>query len=210
MAAPQDAAGNERDDSNTEDGKPSLVKRLFSVEKLLSRKTLAVLLAASLAGHLAYPLLKREELKATESAGREVTLGDFFFASDGVGEGAIRRADFRLHVDLLKGTDEVTRRRLEQRRSMVQQNVEQLLRRARPVDFTDPILAELKRQLQEAVNETISLRGISDIIITDLVISRSSTEVAKPTVASHRQSARANSSEQPVTANQVAADTILP
>jgi len=166
--------------------KSSLFKRLLKPGQLISKKVLATILIISLLGHVAYLLTDPASKQASTSESREVTLGEYFFTSDADTDGSIRRVDFKLHVDLLAGTGEVTRRRLDQRSSMVQQNVEQLLRRARAVDFTDPVLAELKRQLQETINETISLRGISDVIITDLVIERHEDPESKASVASHQ------------------------
>jgi len=52
-------------------------------------------------------------------------------------------------------------------RFRVQQNVEELLRRAHGGDFDDPGLGELKRQLQERINER-SGRAIAEVIVTDL------------------------------------------
>ncbi|MEX0866374.1 MAG: hypothetical protein WD030_03380, partial [Pirellulales bacterium] len=64
------------------------------------------------------------------------------------------------------------RQRLEMHQYRVQQNVEELLRQAHGGDFSDPTLAELKRQMQEKINDTIAVRGISDVIITDLRLQR--------------------------------------
>jgi len=60
------------------------------------------------------------------------------------------------------------RTRLAARKFKVQQDVEQLLRQAHPDDFADPVLAGLKRQLQEQINESLGLRAISEVIITSL------------------------------------------
>ena len=178
---PDEARGEE----TTKVAKRSLLKRMFDLDKLMSRKILGTLLVLSMLGHVAYIVIELPEKQGEQATSREVTLGEFSFTNNTNPDEAIRRVEFHLHVDLLAGTDDVARRRLEQRHSMVQQNVEQLLRRARAVDFTDPILAELKRQLQEAINETISLRGIADVIITDLAIDRSDDEKAKAAVATH-------------------------
>lgn len=175
-----------RGEESTKVAKRSLLKRMIDLDKLMSRKILGTLLVLSMLGHVAYIVIEPPEKQGDQATSREVTLGEFSFTNNNNNpDEAIRRVEFHLHVDLLAGTDVVARRRLEQRHSMVKQNVEQLLRRARAVDFTDPILAELKRQLQEAINETISLRGIADVIITDLVIDRSGDEKAKAAVATH-------------------------
>ncbi len=187
--------GTGKDDAAAE-AQPSFFKRLFNPKQLFSKKCLATALILSLLGHVAYLAIDLTEKPKAKNGSREVTLGEFYFANPTKAADEIQRVDFRLHVDLLEGTDKVVRERLERRKSMVQQNVEQLLRRARAVDFTDPVLTELKRQLQETINETISLRGISDVIITDLAIERQEGQPTKEKVASHKPAPRSQSDSQ--------------
>lgn len=140
--------------------------------KLLSRKWVGVLLGASILMHgvvLWYAKSIRDGLVTTA----ELSLGSFEFVAqdpETVGLGTIRKATFDLHVTLLYPRDVSVRERFAQAKFRLQQDIEELLRRAHGGDFEDPSLAELKRQLQEQVNSTIGMRAVSDVIITGLVI----------------------------------------
>lgn len=107
----------------------------------------------------------------------EITLGEFQFEDRTDSAAAIQSAEFKLHIGLLSEVDRDARLRLHARRFKVQQGVEELLRRAHSADFEDPSLGELKRQLQEQINTSLGIRAVSEIIITDLAIQRS-THVA--------------------------------
>jgi hypothetical protein len=102
----------------------------------------------------------------------EVTLGDFQFVAPLAPEHSIRRAEFRLHVSLLEQAERPGRHLLTAKRYRVQQRIEQLLRRAHGGDFQDPALTELRRQLQEAINETLGRCVVEEVIITDLCLER--------------------------------------
>ena len=59
------------------------------------------------------------------------------------------------------------------------------MRRAHGGDFEDPLLAGLKQKLQEHINQTLGIRVIDDVIITELKLERregpgeTTTELAK-------------------------------
>jgi len=112
----------------------------------------------------------------------EVDLGNYQFIANELERGRIVGAEFSLHIALLPQVAEEARLRLEQRKFRVQQGVEQLLRQAHGGDFDDPTLGELKRQLQEQINETLGMRAISDVIVTDLQLDRVQSD-PKPTTA---------------------------
>lgn len=102
--------------------------------------------------------------------GREESLGSFEFKNpltDGV---VIKRAEFNVHVSLLEGMEMKARILLKSRALKIEQEIEQLLRRAKQADFEDPILAELKRQVQEIINGILGARVIEEILITDLIL----------------------------------------
>jgi hypothetical protein len=73
---------------------------------------------------------------------------------------------------------EAALRELAAKRLRVQQAVEELIRRAHGGDFDDPLLAGLKQQLQEEINEALGIRVIDDVIITDLKLTRKEGQVA--------------------------------
>ncbi len=106
----------------------------------------------------------------------EVGLGPFEFKATEQSAGSIVAADFALHVALLDKVDRIARQRLQAQEHRVRQDVEQLLRQAHGGDFEDPKLAGLKRQIQEQVNETLRMRAISDVIITDLELTHAAPE----------------------------------
>ena len=144
-------------------------KKTAFLGRFLTRKWIAIVLVASIVihglGFVCYRLLGKA---SPVSPSPEVSLGGFQFEADGGEFGGLARAEFSLHIALLEHVEQEARRRLQDRRFRVQQDVEELLRRAHRGDFDDPGLGELKRQLQEQVNETLGMRAIADVIITDL------------------------------------------
>lgn len=102
----------------------------------------------------------------------EIDLGAYHFIAPPSEEGAIERADFRLHIALLKEVQTSARALIEEHRFRLEQNVEELLRRAHGGDFDDPTLTELKRQVQETINKTVGHRVIEEVIITKLMLQR--------------------------------------
>ena len=110
----------------------------------------------------------------------EVGLGDFGFRAGQAEKGRIVAAEFSLHLALLPQFTEAAHLRLETHKFRVQQDIEELLRQAHGADFDDPTLTELKRQLQEQVNETLGIRAIADVIITDLKLTINEKKADSP------------------------------
>jgi len=96
----------------------------------------------------------------------EIALGTFRFLAEKSEQGPIRAAEFVLHVALTAELDRQGRAQLAARKFRVQQDVEELLRRAHGGDFDDPKLRGLKRQLQAQINETLGMDAIAEVIIT--------------------------------------------
>jgi flagellar basal body-associated protein FliL len=109
---------------------------------------------------------------AAGRAGHEVSLGEFRFVGDHVPGSRLNEAKFKLHISLLSNVDSLGRWLLQTNRYRVQQDIEELLRKAHAGDFEDPSLADLKRQLQETINKTLGNRVIDEVIITDLLLDR--------------------------------------
>lgn len=110
----------------------------------------------------------RSDASPAVKADEEVLIGQFRYVPR-----TPQRADtpgvvFQLHVRLLEEVKSTACARLGGRKYKVRQDVETLLRQAHPDDFTDPVLAGLKRQLQEQINESLEVRGIAEVIITGL------------------------------------------
>jgi flagellar basal body-associated protein FliL len=150
--------------------------------RFLSQRWIAVIVVASVVIHGAGLTCYQVWGKARPvPPSPEVALGVFQFVGDKGGGGRITAAEFSAYATLLERADRAARAQLAARRFRVQQDVEQLLRQAHSADFEDPNLAELKRQLQEQVNQSLGLRGVADVIITNLKLTRS--ERAAPPVS---------------------------
>ncbi len=172
----------EAEEPSPDGGKPTLgarLKTLLHWKNLLHPRTVAAALGLSVLINMAVLFSAREEHEA-QRVEREISLGEFFFVPDPSEETPVARADFKLHLSLLSEVDALTRQRLEVHQYRVQQNIEELLRQAHGGDFSDPTLAELKRQMQEKINDTIAVRGISDVIITDLRLERREGQSMEP------------------------------
>lgn len=105
---------------------------------------------------------------AEENGHDELSIGEFRFLADANERSPIIAATFSLHLALIPEAEAVGLARLASHKFRVQQGVEQLLRQAHGGDFEDPRLGDLKRQLQEQVNETLGVRAVADVIVTDL------------------------------------------
>jgi hypothetical protein len=140
----------------------------------LSRRLLAVLLAASLVMNAAVFVYVRSCGIATVArpSSPEFELGAFEFRGSETAGTVVEGAKFSLCISLLDGVESAAREHLTARRHGIQQAVEELLRTAHSDDFEDPSLRGLKRQVQEQINGVLGMRAISEVIITNLVLKR--------------------------------------
>jgi flagellar basal body-associated protein FliL len=146
--------------------------------RLLTRRWLAILLLASILVHgIGFAYFRLTNCRPPAVTSPEVRLGAFRFEADDKEASRITNAEFSLHIALLEHVDGAARQRLDAYRFRVQQDVEELLRRAHGGDFDDPSLGELKRQLQERINETLGMRVIAEVIITDLKLRHNNQDV---------------------------------
>ena len=165
-------ARDEAEETTSQQAQPKSTAGVL--RRFMTRRWIVTIVALSIAVHcvgFAY-----YQLWGKTAAGQptpEVSLGAFTFEAPGDEDGRIAAAEFSLHIALLRQVDQPARSRLTARKHRVQQNVEELLRQAHGGDFEDPNLAGLKRQLQEQINETLGIRAIADVIITDLKLHRS-------------------------------------
>lgn len=130
---------------------------------------LIVSIVANLAGVFYFRSLAMGAAPETEN---EIPLGNFRFVADEYESGQVTEAQFVLHIELVRQADRPARLLLESRRQKVRQNVEELLRTAHGGDFNDPALRELKNQLQKRINETLGIRAVADVIVTELEMQR--------------------------------------
>lgn len=162
--------------SAEEESKPSSKPAFWA--RFLTRKWIAILLGVSIIvqglGFTYYQLLRKARAARPSP---EVSLGTFQFEADRTELGEVAGAEFSLYIALLEHVDQQARQRLTARKFRVQQDIEELLRQSHSGDFDDPNLRGLKRQLQERVNETLGMRAIADVIITDLKLKQSDKEV---------------------------------
>lgn len=115
---------------------------------------------------------------AGEDCQGEESIGEFRFSADGNERSRVVAASFHVHLALIPETAVLGRARLTSHKFRVQQGVEQLLRQAHGGDFEDPSLGDLKRQLQEQINETLGIRAVADVVVTDLNLELSGADPA--------------------------------
>jgi flagellar basal body-associated protein FliL len=141
-------------------------------DRLTTKKGLLLLLGASMLLHCAGLAVLLTVIfsasEALEPPPLEIAVGDFEFLADPADLGRIDQATFSLHIALLPQIREKARKKLDDHRYRVREEIEELLRQAHSGDFEDPTLGELKRQMQERINKTLGLRALSDVIITQL------------------------------------------
>jgi hypothetical protein len=173
-------------DSETASAMAETVKVSFW-RRLLTSRWVAVFLVLSLVIHGALLICWPAAVRSKSDFAKEIDLGAFRFVNS---EHNVRLAKvaFKLHVSLLLGTEKIGGTRLAEKKFLVQQAIEELLRQAHAGDFDDPTLAELKRQMQEKVNEAVEMRIVEEVIITDLEMEERDLP-AKSSVASFEQAA---------------------
>ncbi|MHB8898609.1 MAG: hypothetical protein ACYC6Y_07670 [Thermoguttaceae bacterium] len=130
---------------------------------------LAVSVLANLAGVFYFRTLAAADRPL---APQEIPLGDYRFVAEDCGPGQIQQAQFALHVELIRQSERAARGLIEARRQKLRQNLEELLRTAHSADFSDPALRELKGQFLKRINETLEIRAVAEIIVTDLKLER--------------------------------------
>lgn len=151
---------------------------------MLRRNGLIALLTLSVtANALGFAYLKLRNHASEAPPSPEVALGTFQFHADGAEHGAIKGAKFSLHLAFAPLMDKGGRDRLAARKHRVQQDVEELLRRAHGADFDDPRLRELKRQIQQQINETLGMQAVADVIVTELAVDWTDHPAARPQTA---------------------------
>ncbi|MBN1912317.1 MAG: hypothetical protein JW818_21535 [Pirellulales bacterium] len=149
------------------------LKRLFSPQVLV---VLIVALLLVQGGGLALHTIK---VQADANNTYEISLGPFSFAPNPAERSWLDSARFSLYVVPIPQEDEKVRELLEKHKFRVQQDLEELFRQAHGGDFADPTLGELKRRIREQINQTLDMKAIADVIITDVDLVRSSRD-AKP------------------------------
>lgn len=156
-------------DEPPQEAKISKGKRLWA--RLANRRTLAAILAVSVIAH-GVGFIYYTKLRQIIVQSPEVGLGEFEFENFDSRLSPVTRATFSLHISLLTDIEPKARTRLYTRRFRVQQGIEQLLRDSQGGDFEHPKLAGLKERIQEQINETLDMRAIEEVIVTDLVVVR--------------------------------------
>ena len=148
---------------------------------VLSYKVFAVLIILTVvinAAGLAFNSANREKADISEH-----DLGTYHFLADLSEKGPVAAADFDLHIAVLDEIKSEAQQRLAAKKFRVQQDVEELLRKAHGGDFDDPSLGELKRRIKARINETLGMRAIDDVIITGLKLKRAVAKAEPPAEA---------------------------
>lgn len=177
--APGKDAREEKKDNAAEQGGSQGSAEKKGLRRLFNVKVVIALVAVTLLVNVAF--LAFCSLGSDKTVDKtEHDLGTYDFSADPSEKGNISSAEFNLHISVLEGLEKETRRRLDAKKFRVQQDIEELLRRAHGGDFDDPNLGELKRRLQARINETLGMKAIADVIITDLKLARN-PQAAEPT-----------------------------
>lgn len=156
-----DAAEKESDDVQEVQTKPLWWRRF------LTKRWLPILCVVTLLLHCGLLASWRSAIQGPEEKLSEIELGEFRFINTEK-NARVEQAEFDIHVSLLLGTERLGSQRLAEKKFLVQQGIEELLRQTHAADFDDPTLAELKRQIQEKINESVEMRTVETVIITDL------------------------------------------
>jgi flagellar basal body-associated protein FliL len=184
---PGKPAATPKDDSAAGTGSSSATSspQGGKLARLVTIKALAALLLLSLVAHGAGLVYSHYAHRQSDVAGEpmEIDLGTYRFEAEPSEQGSILGAKFRVYIALIEDIHPQARQALAQRQFRVKENIEELLRQAHGGDFADPALGELKRQLQERINETLGLRAIDDVIITDLEMFRAPSATKPATTA---------------------------
>ena len=169
MPAEQPSPKNRPEAAETPAATPQTPKAKASWRRFLTAKWIAIVVVASIVIHgLGFVCYQVRGKTPTPAPLAEIPLGAFRYTGGRVEAGRIAAADFSLYITMLDRVDRSAREALAAHRFRVQQDVEQLLRQAHGGDFDDPTLGELKRQLREQINESLGMRAIAEVIITDL------------------------------------------
>jgi flagellar basal body-associated protein FliL len=169
MAPEQKQAPNPESEPPKNGDPPKAGKAKSALAPYALPAALIVSIVANLAGIFYFRSLA---MSASPVAAHEVPLGSYRFVAEEHEAGQVTEAEFALHIELVRQADRPARRLLEARRQKVRQNVEELLRTAHGGDFSDPALRELKSQLQKRINETLEIRAVADVIVTELQMER--------------------------------------
>ena len=129
---------------------------------------------------LGFAYFKAQGRPVVELSSPEILLGDYKVRAGPCPPAPAIVVRFSLHIAFTPQLDQQGRARLAARKHRVEQDIEELLRRARRVDFDDPRLREIKRQIQEQVDETLGMQAVADVIITGLVVEQADRPAAKP------------------------------
>jgi hypothetical protein len=125
-------------------------------------------------------LLAGGSSQGAAAAAEELEIGEFLFDRPGATDGSVRRARFRLHVRLLPDLRAEATSQFRGNPFHVREGVEEVLRRAAPSDFEDPLLADLKRRIQERLNQDLGQRAVARCIVTHLEIERNTEAAGAP------------------------------
>jgi flagellar basal body-associated protein FliL len=167
-ALTSEAGENDSPAATTGASSPKLLAR---GREFLARRWLLLLMSAWVVANVAVFAYYKAKLEVVAvPPPDEISVGTFHFEADKSEHGRITSAKFSLCVSVHEENDATARRRLSSRKLRVQQAVEELLRRAHSGDFEDPKLKEFKRQILEQIDETLGVRAVAEVIVTDLAV----------------------------------------
>ncbi len=179
-AAEKPDSNDDPQENVAENGDSTAKTRRSVVKQILNSKVIIVLVVLTVVINGVGLAFHSIGSGGDSSSGAEHDLGGYHFLAGPLEKGPIAAAEFCLHIAVLEDVEQEAYRRLANRKFRVQQDIEELLRQAHSGDFTDPTLGELKRRLQARINETLGMRAIADVIITDLKLTDGKPEASPP------------------------------
>lgn len=108
----------------------------------------------------------------------EYTLGAFMLQSADAATAA--PTSFKIHVRFIDDLDAQARQQIMKHQFRVQESVEDLLQKARGMQWDDSAVARLKHQIQDTIDTDLDLRAVAEVIFTDTVFDPRHFEPAAP------------------------------
>ena len=130
------------------------------------KKWLGVIVCASLVIHAVVFLFAHKSTGSAAVPG-EFTIGVFTLPTGEHGD-LQAPGKFTLHIRLIDDFDSLGRQRLATHQFRVREAVEGLLRKSKGLDWDDTAVARFKHEIQERIDNSIDLRAVAEVIITDL------------------------------------------
>ena len=133
-------------------------KYLLAIAAILIAVNSAAFFALRMRSHSAPPAKRNQEM----------VLGTFEFNRINPRDKQLKHGQFVVTLRLAENLDATKFRAVHNQEKVMQQAVEEAMRRMRASDFTDPRFIRLKNRFQERLNEELGFDGIEEVIVTNV------------------------------------------